>query len=94
MSAQSAESLLMCCCGLQGQYKQAVACSYETVLLGARTGREDIIANQTVEVKHLDRCGGMVASQHSCSKPNSHAWSSHALPSRPAEVLRMPSICC
>ena len=50
-------SLLMGCCALQGQYKQAVACSYETVLLGARTGREDIIANQTVEVRRLDGSG-------------------------------------
>ena len=63
----------MGCCGLQGQYKQAVACSYETVLLGARTGREDIIANQTVEVRHRDRCGrhgGITAQlehiQHPC----------------------------
>jgi hypothetical protein len=34
----------------QGQFKQAVACSYETVLLGARCNRPDIIANQTVQV--------------------------------------------
>ena len=66
--------LLMGCCGLQGQYKQAVACSYETVLLGARTGREDIIANQTVEVRHRDRCGRHGASQHSWSTSNSHVW--------------------